>query len=58
MSATLDANLFSNFFTLQDKKPSSLEIPGRTFPVDISYKPVADFDFFSRMADGVLFNTI
>ena len=40
MSATASSDLFVNYFTgSQSKPPAVLEIPGRTFPVDIKWLP-------------------
>ena len=38
MSATSTSDLFVNYFTIQDKVlPIAMNIPGRTFPVDIKW---------------------
>ncbi|RHY48990.1 hypothetical protein DYB30_008844 [Aphanomyces astaci] len=52
MSATLDVELFHNFFA--DSNPAVLRIPGRTHPVDIFYtiKPLPDY------LDAVLITTL
>ncbi len=50
-SATLDTTLFSNYF---DGCPV-LEIPGRTFPVDIKYQPVSsNFEDESAIIDATM----
>jgi pre-mRNA-splicing factor ATP-dependent RNA helicase DHX15/PRP43 len=41
MSATLDAGKFQDYF---DKAPL-LNIPGRTFPVEIFYTPEPEWDY-------------
>ncbi len=52
-SATIDAERFSEFFTFGSQKAPVINVPGRMFPVEVRYRPVAtDVDGSSSDADG------
>lgn len=44
-SATIDADEFVRFFTMEDAAPIVISVSGRQFPVDIHYltEPVSDY---------------
>ena len=43
-SATIDAERFSEHFTLNGKKAPVIEVSGRLYPVEVRYRPVDDLD--------------
>ena len=55
MSATIEASKFANFFTINEKTPPHLQIPGKLFPVDIIYTD-SDVSNYNEKAIEVCLN--
>ncbi len=43
-SATIDTQRFAEHFTLNGKRPPVVEVSGRTFPVELRYRPLASYE--------------
>ncbi len=43
-SATIDTQRFADHFTLHGKRPPVVEVSGRTFPVELRYRPLASYE--------------
>ena len=54
MSATLDAQKFQTYFSLNEQPAPLLAVPGRTHPVEIFYTPEAERDYLEAALRTVL----
>lgn len=43
-SATIDTGRFADHFTLNGKRPPVIEVSGRTYPVEVRYRPLASYE--------------
>ena len=54
MSATLDAQKFQTYFSIQEQPAPLLAVPGRTHPVEIFYTQAAERDYLEAALRTVL----
>lgn len=43
-SATIDTERFAEHFTINGKRPPVVEVSGRTYPVEVRYRPLASYE--------------
>ena len=43
-SATIDTQRFADHFTLNGKRPPVVEVSGRTYPVELRYRPLSSYE--------------
>ena len=43
-SATIDTERFAEHFTINGKRPPVVEVSGRTYPVEVRYRPLANYE--------------
>lgn len=43
-SATIDTERFAEHFTIDGKRPPVVEVSGRTFPVEVRYRPLSSYE--------------
>jgi len=43
-SATIDTQRFADHFTINGKRPPVVEVSGRTYPVELRYRPLASYE--------------
>ena len=43
-SATIDTGRFADHFTINGKRPPVIEVSGRTYPVEVRYRPLASYE--------------
>ncbi len=43
-SATIDTQRFADHFTLNGKRPPIVEVSGRTYPVELRYRPLSSYE--------------
>lgn len=43
-SATIDTARFAQHFTIDGKRPPIIEVSGRTYPVEVRYRPLANYE--------------
>ncbi|EAY19369.1 helicase, putative [Trichomonas vaginalis G3] len=55
MSATLEATKFTKFFTINEKIPPHLSIPGRLHPVTIEYETVKVDNYVEKAIEKAIF---
>jgi HrpA-like RNA helicase len=53
-SATLDTAKFADFFADADGRPPIVDIPGKTYPIEIEYRPVAARELEKRLTYHVV----
>ena len=54
MSATLDAQKFQTYFSIEEKPAPLLAVPGRTFPVEIFYTQAPERDYLEAAINTVV----